>query len=182
MIPIGIPPYTRIMNRLDQIAEQIQQNSQPPVHLWAPEAEGEIDIYIDSRGAWFHEGDMIKRESLVALFACILWGEEGVHYLVTPIEKLKIKVDDVPFVVNQMEAVGDAWVATTNVHEQVIIGSNHRVELRQYKDQWIPYVNVRYDLWARVNRSIYYQWVETALEQDSLTLSSVGYEFLVARA
>jgi len=182
------------MNRLEQIAEQIEAHGQPPVDTWKPKHVGEIDIKIDSQGFWFHEGDPISRDKLVALFASILWAEDDQHFLVTPAEKLKIQVQDVPYVVHQAEFVDGAWVAVTNTHEQVIIGESNPVQLREYQSphqkqgqaQWVPYVNVRYDLWARVNRSIYYQWVEAALEHQAsegspLILSSQGYEFEVAR-
>lgn len=172
------------MSRLEQIAKQIEQNALPPVHLWTPDLVGEIDIHIDAQGFWFHEGESISRESLVRLFSSILWCENGRHFLITPVEKLEIRVDDAAYVVHQMESANEAWIATTNTHEQVIIGKNHPVELRQYKQQWVPYVNIRYDLWARVNRSIYYQWVEAAMERDehALALISNGYEFIVAKA
>ncbi len=175
------------MDRLKQIAAQIDAQSMPPVHLWKPDHVGEIDIKIDASGAWFHEGDVIARDKLVVLFSSILWFEEGLHYLVTPVEKLAIDVVDVPFLIHQTEFVGDVWVATTNTHESVIIGQEHKVELRQYAGQWLPYVNVRYDLWARLNRSQYVQWVELALErqaqQESLELElfSGDYSFEVAR-
>ena len=178
------------MNRLKEIAEQIGQQAQPPVHLWKPDNIGEIDIHIDSQGVWSHEGSPITREPLVRLFASILWYENGQTYLVTPVEKLRIQVDDVPFVVHQMEYVDEAWVAVINTHEQVIISSDNPVELRKFNQQWVPYLNVRYDLWARVNRSIYVQWVNEALERNSrhlreegqaITLSSKGYEFEVAK-
>ena len=175
------------MSRLDDIAEQIQERKQPPVHLWKPENVGDIDIRIDSNGFWFHEGDPITRQQLVNLFASILWFEDEDYYLVTPVEKLKIEVEDVPFIVHQMEHVDDSWVAVTNNHEQVIIDSTHPVKLNRYQDQWLPYICVRYDLWARVNRSIYYQWVNAAMEQqqsenDPLMLESQDYRFEVARA
>ncbi len=173
------------MRKLTEITESINQQSNPPVHLWRPNIVGEIDIRIDAQGFWFHEGDGIARETLVKLFASILRFEKGDHFLVTPAEKLKITVDDVPFVVHQMEHVEDTWVAVTNLHEQVIIGEEHPVELRLYQDQWVPYVRIRYDLWARVSRSIYYQWVSEAMESqvdatDSLKLNSQAYEFEVA--
>lgn len=180
------------MQRLKEIAQQIGQQSQPPVHSWKPEQLGEIDIHIDSQGAWCHEGEPIVRDSLVRLFASILWHEGEHTYLVTPIEKLRIQVDDVPFVVHQMELVDHAWVAVINTHEQVIIGRDNPVELRQYNGQWVPYLNVRYDLWARVNRSIYVQWVNQAVKNlerqgkdwvagQALCLSSQGYQFEVAK-
>jgi hypothetical protein len=110
----------------------------------------------------------------------------GHYYLVTPVEKLAIVVEDVPFVVHQMEHVDDTWVAVTNTHEQLLIGQEHPVELRSYSGQLVPYVRVRYDLWARVNRSIYYQWVTAAMQDQSndndlLLLSSAGFQFEVAR-
>jgi len=180
------------MNRLNQIVELISQQDQPPVHSWKPDAIGEIDIQIDTHAAWWHEGDRIERESLVKLFSSILWHEHGRTYLVTPVEKLLIKVDDVPFAVHQMESVDGAWVAVLNTHEQIIIGTDNPVELRKFDTQWIPYVNVRYDLWARVNRSIYVQWVEAAMQRQELigqiweegqplTLLSQGFEFEVAK-
>lgn len=174
------------MNRLKEIAEQIEAKSMPPVHLWKPEHVGVIDMRIDVNGFWFHEGEPIGRDKLVVLFASILWFEGGQHYLVTPVEKLAIEVEDVPFLIHQMEFVDGVWIATTNTHESIIIGESHLVELRLYKEQWLPYVNVRYDLWARVNRSLYFQWVDLALaeqgdESESLTLSSNEYVFEVAR-
>lgn len=174
------------MNRLKQIAAQIDDQSLPPVHLWKPDHVGDIDIHIDSNGAWFHEGAPILRDKLVQLFATILWHEHGQHYLVTPAEKLAIRVDDAAFVIHQMEQVDDSWVVITNTHESIIVGEQNPVQLRQYEGQWVPYVNIRYDLWGRVNRSLFFQWVETALEtQDSesapLVLSSQGYSFEVAR-
>jgi len=175
------------MNRIEKIIDQIGQHKTPPVHLWKPEVVGEIDIRIDAQGRWFHEGDVIARDTLVRLFSSILWCEGGEHFLVTPAEKLKIIVEDAPFIAHQMEYVEDTWVALTNVHEQVIVGHDNPVELRHYLGQWLPYIKVRYDLWARVNRSIYYQWVTQALEaaeqrgDGSLTLGSNGYTFDVTR-
>jgi len=180
------------MSRLKELVKQIGKEKMPPVHLWQPEHVGEIDIRIDAQGFWFHEGDAIAREELVKLFASILWHENGQHYLVTPVEKLAIEVADSPYLIHQMEHViepdQEAWVAVTNTHEQLIVGADHPVELRQYQEQWVPYINVRYDLWARVNRSIYYQWVSAAMEAmvsdskvSNLTLESQGYEFEVAR-
>lgn len=166
------------MSRLKDIAEQIGKESQPPVHLWKPENIGEIDIRIDAQGFWFHEGDPISRATLVKLFASILWFENGQHYLVTPVEKLAIEVADSAYLIHQMEYVKEqgqqTWVAVTNTHEQIIVSAENPVELRIYQAQWVPYVNVRYDLWARVNRSVYYQWVSAAV--DASASDSVGDE------
>ena len=179
------------MNRLEEIAGQIAQQASPPVDKWKPATNGEIDIRIDEQGFWFHEGDSISREPLVKLFASILWHESEQYFLVTPVEKLRIDVADVPYMIHQAEYVDGAWVAVTNTHEQIIISDQHPVQLRQYGELWVPYVRVRFDLWARVNRSIYYQWVTEAMEgQDQssdpaadgpLQLQSGEYLFEVAR-
>ncbi len=170
------------MTRLDEIAKQIDNQPQPPVHLWKPDVKGIIDIRIDSNGFWFHEGEPIVREKLVQLFASILWFDNGQHFLVTPAEKLAIEVDDVPFLIHQMERVEETWVAVTNTHEQIIIGDQNPVTLREFQGHWLPYINVRYDLWARLNRSVYYQWVTEALESagdevEELWLNSGSYRF-----
>jgi hypothetical protein len=175
------------MSRLNEIAKHIKGVSQPPVHLWKPEQNGSIDIRISAQGLWFHEGAPINRTELVRLFASILWHEEGCHYLVTPVEKLQVEVEDVPYLIHQMEQVDDAWVATTNTMEQCIISKKHPVQLRLYGGQWVPYVLVRYDLWARVNRSTYYRLVSAAIDCQSdassaLLLTSQGYVFEVAKS
>ena len=174
------------MNKFQEIIQQIEQRKQPPVHLWHPDKVGEIDIQIDAQGFWFHAGEPIKRRKLVNLFASILWFEQGQYYLVTPVEKLAVKVADVPFIVHQAEEVAGCWIAVTNNDEQIIVGIDHPVELRLFQQQWLPYIKVRYDLWARVNRSIYYQWASSAIdactnESDALLLCSGEYRFEVAR-
>ena len=168
------------MSKLEDIAEQIAGESTPPVHLWQPEHVGEIDIVIDETGTWFHEGGQIRRPELVRLFASILWFEQGAYFLVTPVEKLKITVEDVPFIIQTAEYVEQSWVVTTNTLQRLIVSEQHPVELRPFQGQPIPYVNVRYDLWARISRGVYYQWVEQALEQgdsDAPALSSGDYVF-----
>ena len=172
--------------RLEQIANQIEQRKQPPVDRWKPDNVGTIDIKIDAHGFWFHEGGPISRIELVKLFASILWHEDDQHFLVTPVEKLAIEVEDVAYIIQQAEFIDDSWLLTTNTFEQVLVSQNNPVELRQYQGLWVPYVNVRYDLWARINRSIYYQWVTEAInlqqnEAGPLNLRSGNYEFTVAR-
>lgn len=185
------------MNKIEAISEQIKNLSQPPVDQWHPDRVGEIDIHINSQGHWFHEGDPIQRASLVKLFASILWHEDGQYFLVTPAEKLAIKVDDTPLLINQCELIEGVWLVTDNVLNQTVVDAEHPVELRDFNGQALPYVNLRYDIWARVSRGVYTQWVEHALEQQpvadvqsqnniesmqqhGLMLQSGDYEFLVA--
>jgi len=173
-------------DRLEQIHQQIAEQKQPPVHKWTPDYCGEIDIRIDDQANWFHEGEPIIRHELVKLFSSILWFEDGQYFLVTPVEKLAIQVADVPFVVQQLEWLDDdaIWLATTNTDERIIIGEQNPVELRPYGEALLPYIKVRYDLWARPTRSIYYQWVSDALDQidetdTNIVLTSAGYHFSI---
>lgn len=175
------------MDQLTDIEQQISQYKTPPVDQWNPASSGAIDIRIDTQGRWFHEGGEIKRERLVNLFSSILWFEQGQHYLLTPVEKLAIEVEDSPFIIRFAQTVEDKWVVFTNTDEQIIIGPDHPVILRKFNKQLIPYVRVRFDLWARVNRSVYYHWVTKAIDDDStekgeLTLCSGDFCFAVAVA
>jgi hypothetical protein len=170
----------------------------PPVDRWVLQSQahcGEINIYIDARGKWFHEGDPINRQPLVKLFASILWHDNSTgiskYFLITPAEKLQIKVDDTPFIAVLSDVLDSQWQVITNLDEKVVIGEQHPVELRMYKGQWLPYVRIRYDLWARVSRAVYEQWINAALDGQggddetvpaTLTLASRDYLFDVATA
>src|ERR1700744_4349818 len=74
----------------------------PPVHLWNPPFCGDLDMRIASDGTWFYMGTPIGRPALVRLFSTILKREDGKHFLVTPVEKVGIRVDDAPFLAVEM--------------------------------------------------------------------------------
>src|ERR1700743_4004013 len=80
----------------------------PPVHLWNPPFCGDLDMRIASDGTWFYMGTPIGRHALVRLFSTILKREDGKHFLVTPVEKVGIKVDDAPFTAGEMAKEGDS--------------------------------------------------------------------------
>ncbi len=176
--------------------KNLADKKQPPIDLWAKLTHahcGDINIYIDVEGKWFHENSPINRQTLVKLFASILWHDnsDGLnqYFLITPAEKLKIKVADTPFVAVLSEIYDSQWQVTTNLDETIVIGAQHPVELRTYKGQRLPYVCIRYDLWARVSRTVYLQWLHAAIEAQSegkakqpitLTLASGDYLFDVA--
>ena len=88
------------------------QPRKPPLEKWQPALSGDIDIRIDSRGDWYHEGTQIQRQPLVNLFASILRREaDGDYYLLTPVEKWRIRVDDAPLIAVDMEIGSDADTA-----------------------------------------------------------------------
>ena len=136
----------------------------PPVHLWNPPHCGEIDIRIARNGLWFHEGSPIGREALVRLFASVLRKDPDGYHLVTPVEKMKIAVEDAPFIAVRVDRVGESLVFTTNVGDVVEAGPEH--PLRIARDAGTgepqPYVHIRRGLEARLSRPVFYELVEMA--------------------
>lgn len=173
------------MNDLEQLASNIKEKSRPPVHLWKPGLRGDIDISINAQGEWFHDGSVIGRDRLVKLFASILWHEEDDYYLVTPVEKMRITVEDVPFIAISADLVDRQWIILTNVDDRIVIDEEHKVELRRFNEVWIPYIYIRYGLWARASRNVYYQWIDEAIGENSqeneLALMSGDYRFPIAK-
>lgn len=139
--------------------------SLPPVHLWNPEYCGEIDLVIKRDGTWFHEGTPIGRARLVRLFSTVLKREDERYFLVTPVEKLRIVVEDVPFVAVLMRRDGDGkgqrLTFTTNVGDQAIAGPAHSLEFRKdpKTGEGAPYIDIRAGLEARIARAVYYDLV-----------------------
>ncbi|HTK35431.1 MAG TPA: DUF1285 domain-containing protein [Caulobacteraceae bacterium] len=136
----------------------------PPVHLWNPPHCGEIDIRIRRDGSWWHEGSPIGRPALVRLFSTVLRRDPDGYYLVTPVEKLKIVVEDVPFVAVSVDRVGEALSFVTNVGDIAEAGPDNplRIETDAATGGPTPYVHVRRGLEARLSRPVFYALVELA--------------------
>ncbi|MBS0532001.1 MAG: DUF1285 domain-containing protein [Proteobacteria bacterium] len=137
----------------------------PPVHLWNPPFCGDLDMRIATDGTWFYMGTPIGRPALVRLFSTILKREEGKHFLVTPVEKVGIRVDDAPFLAVEMvrdqAANGRLLRFRTNVDDWVPCDGMHRLRFEQAEDGGLkPYLHVRADLWAKVTRALYYDLVD----------------------
>jgi len=139
----------------------------PPVHLWNPAHCGEIDIRIAANGQWFHEGTPIGREALVRLFSTVLRKDpDGIH-LVTPVEKLRIVVDDAPFVAVRVDAGKGDLTFTTNVGDIVEAGPDNpiRVETGASAGEPRPYLHVRRGLEALIARPVFYELAAMARER-----------------
>ncbi|MEP5170068.1 MAG: DUF1285 domain-containing protein [Shimia thalassica] len=138
----------------------------PPVHLWNPPFLGNIDIQILRDGTWIHEGGEIKRPELVRLFSSILRKDGDSYFLVTPVEKVGITVEDAPFVAVDVDCAGTGenqiLTFTTNVGDTVTAGPDARIRLVQETAQGepAPYVMVRAGLEARLDRKTFYRMVE----------------------
>ena len=140
----------------------------PPVHLWNPPYCGAIDMRIARDGSWFYLGTPIGRKPMVKLFSSIIRRDGDEYFLVTPVEKVGIQVDDAPFVAVslQVEGEGEAQLLrfTSNVEEEVQAGSQHplRFVIDPHTQQPSPYVLMRSNLEALILRSVFYQLVELA--------------------
>ncbi|CTQ31331.1 DUF1285 domain-containing protein [Jannaschia rubra] len=141
----------------------------PPVDKWDPPYCGEIDIVIRRDGTWIHEGTPIGRPGLVRLFSSILKKEGERHFLVTPVEKVGIKVEDAPFVAVDFDAGDGVITFRTNVGDTVPAGPDHpiRVELAANGEP-SPYVEVRRGLQALIDRKSFYRLVELGEERDGV--------------
>jgi hypothetical protein len=142
----------------------------PPVHLWNPPFCGDLDMRIASDGTWFYMGTPIGRPALVRLFSTILKREDGKHFLVTPVEKVGIRVDDAPFMAVEMQnEAGDNGRLLrfrTNVDDWVPCDKGHRLRFEMADDGGLmPYLHVRADLWAKVTRALYYDLVDMGEER-----------------
>jgi len=169
---------------LDDLAEAAApKRGLPPVHLWNPSHCGEIDIVIRKDGSWVHEGGVIGREALVRLFSTILRKDADGVYLVTPVEKLKIEVEDAPFTAVRVDRVGEALRFTTNVGDEVEAGPDNPIRIEEGEGgEPRPYLHVRRGLEALIARPVFYELVEMAQERDgALGVSSNGQWFEVGR-
>ncbi|MEQ3677178.1 DUF1285 domain-containing protein [Pseudophaeobacter sp.] len=144
----------------------------PPVHLWNPPFCGDLDMRIARDGTWFYLGTPIGRFELVKLFSSILKREDGKYFLVTPVEKVGITVDDAPFVAVDFEASGEGDAQelhfTTHVGDQMLAGPDHpiRVERDLQTGEPSPYVLVRSDLEALIDRKSFYRLVELGCHHE----------------
>ncbi len=134
----------------------------PPVHLWTPAHCGDIDIRIARDGGWFHDGTPIGRPALVRLFSTVLRKDPDGFHLVTPVEKLRITVDDAPFVAVRVDRVGEALRFQTNVGDAVDAGPEHVLVVGETAGEPAPYLHVRRGLMARLSRPVFYELVDMA--------------------
>jgi uncharacterized protein len=157
------------LERVTEAVKQTPRRGLPPVHLWNPPHCGEVDIVIKRNGLWFHEGTPIGREALVRLFSTVLRKDPDGIYLVTPVEKMKITVEDAPFVAVRVDREGEALRFLTNVGDEVEAGPENaiRVEMDARTGEPRPYLHVRRGLEALIARPVFYELVELAEERET---------------
>jgi hypothetical protein len=144
----------------------------PPVETWNPPFCGDIDMAIDTDGNWYYQKTPIGRPALVKLFASVLKREGNEYFLVTPVEKVRLRVVDAPFLAVELgvthDAGGQVLTFRTNVDDHVPAGSGH--DLRFDEDTATgglkPYLHVRRGLWAKVTRALFYDLVGLGEERE----------------
>ena len=156
----------------------------PPVHLWNPDLCEDVEMKIDREGNWFYQGSIIGRDKLKILFSRILKFEDGNYYLVTPVEKVPVKVDLAPYMIIDYEVDSDHEniILKTNLDLSIPLNKEHKLEVKKIGDEHIPFVHVRNNIEGFISRSVYYSLIEIALKQDNgssdqLTLQSFNCDF-----
>lgn len=177
---------------LEAAARSASARGVSPVETWNPPYCGDLDIRIAADGTWFYLGTPIGRKPLVRLFSSVLRREgDGRHYLVTPVEKIGIQVDDAPFLAVEMAVEGESRdqriALRTNTDDVVAVDAEHplRFVREETTDGLKPYVLVRGRLEALVARSVTYDLVDLAVEERlesgrSLGVWSDGQFFVIA--
>lgn len=152
---------------LAAIFAALKGKKRPPVHLWNPACCGDIDLRITRDGTWYYMGSPIGRQALVRLFASVLrLDPDGRHYLVTPIEKVGITVEDAPFLAVEMlvEGEGRDQVLSfrTNVDDVVTADAAHPIRVAETARGPAPKLTVRDGLLALISRPLFYDLVALA--------------------
>lgn len=185
-------PRAADLDGLTQAARQAGARGIPPVHLWNPDFCGDIDMRIAADGTWHYLGSPIGRPALVRLFASILRRDPDRYVLVTPVERVGITVEDVPFIAVEMavsEGQGGRILSfRTTVDDWTSAGPEHPMRFETGASGGLkPYVHVRAGLWARLARPLFYDLAdlgETRLLDgiETFGVSSGGAFFAMARA
>lgn len=168
--------------KLDSLLQQVgktQGSHIPPVEKWQPALSGDIDIEIKADGSWWHEGTVFERLELVNLFASILRHEAGEYFLVTPVEKWRIRVEDRPLQITLIEQLDGALKVITNTADSFVIDAEHPLKMSAVKGVLLPEVRVRHDLWARFSRNAWYELLQFAAESadGQVSVTSQGHMF-----
>jgi uncharacterized protein len=165
----------------------------PPLELWNPPFCGDLDMRIAADGTWFYLKTPIGRPALVKLFASVLKREGDHYFLVTPVEKCGITVDDAPFLAVELRIedvqAGRVLHFRTNVDDWVACGPQHalRFEPEAGTGGLKPYLHVRRGLWAKVTRTLFFDLVDIGEERDvdgkaMFGVASMGHFFAMAPA
>ena len=145
-------------------AQSSHKRSIPPLDQWHPKHCGAMDLKVKANGEWWHEGQLIKRQSLIDLFSTVLWKDDEKFYLKTPVEQIEIEVEDEPLFVNSVEQIqleGLNYIQlSTTTQDVVIVDQEHPIFMREFDGELRPYVHVRFGINALIQRASFFHLVE----------------------
>ncbi len=145
-------------------AQSSHKRSIPPLDQWHPKHCGAMDLKVKANGEWWHEGQLIKRQSLIDLFSTVLWKDDEKFYLKTPVEQIEIEVEDEPLFVNSVEQIqleGLNYIQlSTTTQDVVIVDQEHPIFIREFDGELRPYVHVRFGINALIQRASFFHLVE----------------------
>jgi hypothetical protein len=181
-MPETRPPIDLKGVSLAELQRLIDERKLPPVDQWNPERCGDSGMRIARDGTWYHDGEPIRRPTMVRLFSTVLRREpDGRHVLVTPVEKLDIQVESTPFRAVEMLAEGDGRTRRIAFRldsgDAVILGPEHPLSIAP-----TPRILVRHGLEAELSRPVYYELAELALANDPPGVWSNGAFFEMGEA
>ena len=161
-----------------KVLDKLGQQGLPPVHTWSPPFCGDMDMLIKANGDWIHQGGKINRPAMVTLFSRILWFEGGQYFLVTPVEKVRIAVEDAPFLVTAWQWLdteqGRAVEFATLTGDVMILGLNCDIWLAPFTDEQRPYISMRYGMKALISRAVFYDLADNLIRVDTAKASGLG--------
>ena len=171
-------------NALADAARAASSGGLPPVEKWDPPFCGDLDMQIRRDGTWFYQGTPIGRHRLVRLFSTILKREGDAYFLVTPVEKVGITVEDAPFIAVDFTAADEMLTFVTNVGDRVAADAEHPIRVeRDETGEPSPYVMVRQGLEARIDRKSFYRLVDMGeVEGEWFGIRSAGVFFPIIPA
>ncbi len=177
-MPYEPPPELAGLS-LAEIAAQVAARKLPPVATWDPQDSGDSLMRIAADGRWYHDGGEITRPAMVRAFSGLLKRDaDGGYWLVTPFQKLSIKIEDAPFIATDVADREGALSFRLNTDDLVLAGPDNPLVARGDADTPALYLHVRGGLEARLNRSTYAQLAAIALARgDDWTISSQGAVF-----
>ena len=183
-MPYTPPPELASLS-LAELAEQVAARKLPPLDQWSPQETGDSEMRIAADGRWYHQGGEIRRPAMVRAFSSLLMRDaEGRHWLVTPVQRLSIVVEDAAFIATDMQEMrgesGHAALAfRLNTDDLVICGPDHPLRVSGTAELPAFYLGVRHGTEARLNRSTYGQLIDhaLALADNDLAVESMGQRF-----
>ena len=176
---------------LTSLQQQLEQPRLAPVEQWDPPFCGDLPLRIDAQGRWWYQDGEITRPGLIKLFASVMLCQGGAYFLQTPAEKVRIQVEDAPFIAIasrwQPTATGPQLWFTTNLQDSVPLSQDYPLLLRRYAGQGLPYLSLWRGLSARLHRNLYYQLLDEAELRPTESgtdaiLHSAGAAYLLAQA